>query len=70
MFEQIPERCRRLLRVLMADPPPAYADVAVALDMPIGSIGPTRARCLERLRGLLDGTALTHDGLSAEGDRP
>ncbi len=70
VFEQIPERCRRLLRVLMADPPPAYADVAVALDMPIGSIGPTRARCLERLRGLLEGTALTHDGLSAEGDRP
>ena len=47
-----------------------YAEVAERLGMPLGSIGPTRARCLERLRGLLEGTALTHDGLSAEGDRP
>ncbi|WP_158847753.1 RNA polymerase sigma factor [Saccharothrix deserti] len=44
------ERCQRLLRVLMASPPPAYAEVADALDMPIGSIGPTRQRCLGRLR--------------------
>ena len=34
----------------MASPPPAYADVALALDMPIGSIGPIRSRCLEKLR--------------------
>jgi DNA-directed RNA polymerase specialized sigma24 family protein len=34
----------------MADPPPSYEDVAAALDMPIGSIGPTRARCLEQLK--------------------
>ena len=34
----------------MADPPPAYEDVAAALDMAVGSIGPTRGRCLERLR--------------------
>jgi len=32
-------------RVLMADPPPSYRDVAAAFDIPIGSIGPTRARC-------------------------
>jgi RNA polymerase sigma factor (sigma-70 family) len=44
------ERCRRLLRVLAASPPPSYAEVSDALGMPIGSIGPTRARCLERLR--------------------
>jgi RNA polymerase sigma factor (sigma-70 family) len=49
-FERLSARCRGLLRVLMASPPPSYADVAAALDMPIGSIGPTRARCLERLR--------------------
>jgi DNA-directed RNA polymerase specialized sigma24 family protein len=34
----------------MTSPPPSYAEVAAALDLPIGSIGPTRARCLERLR--------------------
>lgn len=44
------EQCRRLLRVLMAEPPPSYAEVAAALDMPVGSIGPTRQRCLGRLR--------------------
>lgn len=49
-LEETPERCRTLLRILMADPPPSYTDVAEALDMPIGSIGPTRRRCLENLR--------------------
>lgn len=52
-FQDLPERCRRLLRVLSASPPPSYAEVAVALEMPVGSIGPTRARCLGRLRDLL-----------------
>jgi DNA-directed RNA polymerase specialized sigma24 family protein len=36
----------------MGDNPPSYEEVSEALDMPIGSIGPTRARCLERLRRL------------------
>jgi RNA polymerase sigma factor (sigma-70 family) len=49
-FGRMAERCQRLLRVLMADPPPHYEEVAEALGMPIGSIGPTRARCLERLQ--------------------
>jgi RNA polymerase sigma factor (sigma-70 family) len=39
-----------LLRLLVADPRPAYEEIAAALDMPIGSIGPTRQRALERLR--------------------
>ncbi len=47
---QLPLRCRQLLRILMASPPPSYAEVAAALDLPVGSIGPTRARCLQRLR--------------------
>ena len=46
------ERCQRLLRILMsldaASDPPSYADVAVALEMPIGAIGPTRGRCLAK----------------------
>jgi RNA polymerase sigma factor (sigma-70 family) len=49
-LERLPVRCRDLLRILMASPPPSYAEVAAALDLPIGSIGPTRARCLRRLR--------------------
>ena len=45
---------QRLLRVLMADPPPSYQEAAAALDMPVGSLGPTRGRCLDRLRRLAD----------------
>ncbi len=52
-FAGLPARCQVLLRVLMADPSPSYEEVGAALDMPIGSIGPTRGRCLRRLRGLL-----------------
>lgn len=52
VFDELPDRCRRLLRVLLADPAPSYAEVAEALDLPIGSIGPTRQRCLSSLRRL------------------
>jgi RNA polymerase sigma factor (sigma-70 family) len=48
--DRLPDRCRELIRVLMASPPPSYAEVAAALGLPVGSIGPTRARCLQRLR--------------------
>ncbi|GIE94510.1 RNA polymerase sigma factor [Paractinoplanes rishiriensis] len=54
-FGGLKPSCQRLLRVLMADPPPSYAEAAAALDIPVGSIGPTRQRCLKCLRGLLDG---------------
>jgi RNA polymerase sigma factor (sigma-70 family) len=52
-LDRLDELCQRLLRVLMADPPPAYADAAAALGIKIGSIGPTRARCLAKLRALV-----------------
>jgi len=58
---RLPDRCRTLLRVLMADPPPAYAEVAAALGMPVGSIGPTRARCLDRLRAEAERAGLPPD---------
>lgn len=51
---ELGETCVRLLKVLMATPPPSYLAVAAALDMPVGSIGPTRQRCLRRLRELVD----------------
>ena len=50
---KLSEQCQRLLRVLMADPAPSYAEVSAALDIPVGSIGPTRQRCLGRLRELV-----------------
>jgi RNA polymerase sigma factor (sigma-70 family) len=43
-------RCQLLLRALAYTPDRSYAEVSAALDMPIGSIGPTRSRCLHHLR--------------------
>jgi RNA polymerase sigma factor (sigma-70 family) len=63
--DSLPERCQRLLRVLMAEPPPAYETVSVLLDMPIGSIGPTRARCLAQVRRYLTDRGITGDALSS-----
>lgn len=47
------ERDQRLLRMLMHEPALPYSAISVALNMPIGSIGPTRARCLAKLKVLL-----------------
>ena len=49
-FESLSGPCKVLLRVLIADPAPSYAEVSAMLGMPVGSIGPTRSRCLTRLR--------------------
>ena len=55
-LSQIGEPCRELLLALYFQPElSSYAEVAARLDMPIGSIGPTRARCLKRLRQVLAG---------------
>ena len=49
-FAELPRRCHELLSLLMSDPPPGYAYIGATLGLPVGSIGPTRARCLDRLR--------------------
>ena len=49
-WARLPERCQALLSLLLADPPASYDEIAEALAMPVGSIGPTRLRCLHRLR--------------------
>jgi RNA polymerase sigma factor (sigma-70 family) len=51
--DELPERCRTLLRVIAFTSRPDYIAVGTALGMPIGSIGPTRGRCLAKLRALL-----------------
>jgi RNA polymerase sigma factor (sigma-70 family) len=50
---ELPARCRDLLLGLVGDPPCSYAELSARLGLPVGSIGPTRARCLDRLRALL-----------------
>ena len=46
----IGERCQALLRMLAAATSPSYEEISAALGMPVGAIGPTRARCLDKLR--------------------
>ncbi len=53
---RVGDRCGELLQLLYLEAVrPAYAEIAERLGMRIGSIGPTRARCLQRLRGMLEG---------------
>jgi RNA polymerase sigma factor (sigma-70 family) len=52
LVSQLPCRCQLILRLLSADTPLSYKELSEALEMPIGSIGPTRQRCLEHLRRL------------------
>lgn len=62
---RLSDRCRVLLRLLMADPPSSYDEISVALAMPIGSIGPTRLRCLERLRTSVEIVGITVDDMGS-----
>lgn len=59
---QLPPRSQRLLRLLMVDPPLHYREIADALEMPVGSIGPSRARCLRMLRDCTELQALASAG--------
>jgi RNA polymerase sigma factor (sigma-70 family) len=52
-LSRLPWRWQRLLELLMSDPPASYLEISTQLGLPVGSIGPTRGRCLERLRELL-----------------
>lgn len=47
---RLPPGCRQLLTLLIADPPVPYTEISARLGIPVGSIGPSRARCLEKLR--------------------
>lgn len=52
-YRRLPERDQGLLALMMSDREPSYQELSAALDMPIGSIGPTRGRALDRLRSEL-----------------
>jgi RNA polymerase sigma factor (sigma-70 family) len=59
-FRRLPERDQKLLTLLWAAPPRPYAEIAEIMGLPIGSIGPTRARALARLREQLAGEGIDH----------
>jgi RNA polymerase sigma factor (sigma-70 family) len=52
-FGRLSASCQRLLRIVFTDPPPRYEEISAALDMPVGSIGPTKGRCLASLQSHL-----------------
>lgn len=58
-IDTLPVRRRHLIRALMTDSPPSYDELSARLDIPVGSIGPTRARCLRQLRAQLEAAGLT-----------
>jgi len=73
-FAQLGQRCQALLAMLMRDPPEPYAKISTDLSIPVGSIGPSRARCLDQLRGsptvaALIGGAVTTSGRRERRDR-
>jgi RNA polymerase sigma factor (sigma-70 family) len=60
-FHRLSEWCQRVLQALIIDAddgPPSYRGVAAELGVPVGSLGPTRARCLRQLRKLLDNSGI------------
>ena len=53
-IEELPERCRSLIELLYFDTRQlSYEAISETLQMPVPSIGPTRARCFDKLRGML-----------------
>jgi RNA polymerase sigma factor (sigma-70 family) len=65
-FAELPRGCRELLALLVSDPPRSYEDISAALGMRVGSIGPMRARCLDRLRRSPHITAIADSGTENE----
>lgn len=61
--DDLPGHQRKLMLVLSQASEPSYQQVAEVMSMPVGSIGPTRARALRRLRGLLEGRGVDSDAL-------
>jgi len=49
-FTHLPPRCQQLIALLIEDPPVPYAEISARLGIPVGSIGPCRGRCLDKLR--------------------
>jgi RNA polymerase sigma factor (sigma-70 family) len=49
-FTHLPPAGQQLIAMLVADPPVPYAEISATLGIPVGSIGPTRSRCLDRMR--------------------
>ncbi len=67
-FAALPPSGQRLIALLLEDPPVPYAEISARLGIPVGSIGPTRRRCLDKLRRYPALAALINTGTSAAND--
>lgn len=52
-FGRLSEGCQQLLRLLTVEPALSYEEISEAIDKPVGSLGPTRSRCIERLKSVM-----------------
>ena len=69
-FAELPPRCQQLLSLLLRDPPSSYGTISATLGIPVGSIGPQRARCLERMRKSSALASLVEVGVNFPGGDP
>ncbi len=60
---RLPARCRDLLELMFRDEEPTYQEISAKLDIPLGAIGPTRSRCLQKLRKILAQRAFFADNV-------
>jgi len=69
-FAQLPPRCQSLIGMLTSDPPCSYAEISTTLGIPVESIAPQRACCLERMRGSMALLGLAEAGANPPGGGP
>jgi RNA polymerase sigma factor (sigma-70 family) len=66
-FHTLSDECRQLLRLLTAEPALSYEEISEVIDRPVGSLGPTRARCIERLKSAMPGITKQRNDSSGRG---
>ncbi|HUG09065.1 MAG TPA: sigma-70 family RNA polymerase sigma factor [Acidimicrobiia bacterium] len=66
-FHTLNDECRQLLRLLTVEPALSYEEISEVIDRPVGSLGPTRARCIERLKSAMRGIRKQPDDSSGRG---
>ena len=67
-FRRLSEGCQQLLRLLTIEPALSYEEISDATGRPIGSLGPTRARCIERLKAAMGSITGAADASFGEGE--
>jgi DNA-directed RNA polymerase specialized sigma24 family protein len=61
LVRELPEHCRRLLRVLLTSPPPSHEEVSAALDLPVAGIAAARDACLQDFRHRMSNFSIRTD---------